>query len=67
MVVVWRCLALLYQTEPWAWNTKSVERYRVSRLAVLKLELLEEWSVELKRLEGILATLGLEAPQRAQL
>ena len=31
------------------------------------LELLEQWQVELKRLEGILAILGLEAPQRAQL
>ena len=33
----------------------------------LKLELLEEWPVELKRLEGILVKLGLEAPQCAQL
>ena len=33
----------------------------------MKLELLEQWQVELKRLEGILVKLGLEAPQRAQL
>ena len=35
--------------------------------AVLKLELLEQWPVELKRPEGILVRLGMEAPQCAQL
>ena len=34
---------------------------------VLKLELLEEWPVELKRHEGILVKMGLEPPQHVQL
>ena len=44
-----------------------MERQRASELVVLKMKLLEEWLVELKRLEGILVKLGLEAPQCAQL
>ena len=43
-------------------GTKSMERRRASGPAVLKLELLEEWPVELKRMEGILVKLWLEAP-----
>ena len=62
-----RCSAQLYLTEQWAWGSKALEGQRTSEFEELMLELLVLWSKELKRLQGILVKLGLEAPQCAQL
>ena len=62
-----RCSAQLYLTEKWVKGPKALEGQRASELEVLMLELLVLWSVDLKRLVGVLMKLELEAPHCAQL
>ena len=62
-----RCSVQLYLTKQWAWGPKALEGQRSSEPEVLIQELLVLWSVELKRLVGVLMKLELEAPQCAQL